>query len=156
MPQVSPLTRKPMPRARLKLPDEVLNTMHACALRFDGFAWLKTKQSEGQLDFTPYMEPLTQTLTFHEDTEANFAAFFALQRCLFKWGGDRLPPSAPEHTAFRFLFLHLHALPTPQLFAHEDYEARWQSLRPQIIQEHAAAVRRALAPARRIRAVRKK
>lgn len=140
----------------LKLRDDVIETMHVCALRFDGFAWLQTKTRDGQLDFSPFMEPLMQTLTFHEDTEANFAAFFALQRCLFKWGGERLPLSAPEHTAFRFLFLHLHSLPTPQRFAHEDYEARWQSLRPHVVQEHAASVRHALLSIRPNRAVRQK
>ena len=142
-----------IPRDRLQLPDEVTETMIVCALRFDGYRWLKGVRGDDEIDFPPWTVPVVDTLVFHDDENANFATFFALQRWLFKWGGETLPYSAPDHTAFRFLFLHLYSQPTPEGFAVEEYQTRWRRLPAEVVNRHAAAVRHALRPAPRVRRV---
>jgi len=133
-----------MPRNRLLFSDALNETMQICALRFDGYQWLETMRSDGELNFAQWTVPLVDNLTFHEDETANFATFFALQRFLGKWGGEMLPLSAPEHTAFCFLFLHLHPLPVPAGFAFADYESRWRDIDRATIAAHASTVRLAL------------
>ncbi len=118
--------------------------MTTCALRFDGYRWLEATRGRGANDFTPWSVPVTRTLRLHPTTEENFAAFFALQRWLFKWGGEMQAESAAGHTAFRFLFLHVHHLPTPPDFVNPEYDRQWLGIDRSMIAEHAAAVRAAL------------
>lgn len=128
----------------LELSDEVQETMMIGSLRFDGWKWLDAQQSDKELGFSPWIDPVVNTLTLHLDMEANFATCFALQRFLCKWGGEQLPESSPDHTAWRFLFLHTYAHPTPSRYVFEEYETKWQRLRREIIEQHASEVRRGL------------
>ena len=121
--------------------------MFGCALRFDAYAWLKTKRNDDELDLRPWFEPLISTFVFHDDQAANFAVFFALQRSLFKWG-EREKYFSPHHTAFRLLFLHLYRQPTPAGFANVERDRRWDALDKATLETHAAAVRRALLSSR--------
>lgn len=129
---------------RFTLDQDVDHTMILCAMRFDGYRWLETTQGRGANDFTPWTEPVARTMCLHLTDTENFAAYFALQRWLFKWGGEMQAPSAADHTAFRFLFLHLHHLPTPPEFLNPEYGRQWTNLDRQIIVAHAARVRHAL------------
>ncbi len=134
-----------MKTPRYTLPYDVADTIMVCALRFDGYKWLEAKLGRGAAhDFTPWTQPVIETLEVHSTLEENFVAFFALQRWLHKWGGEMLPESAPDHTAYRFLFLHLHAVETPERFIHDEYQARWLQTNPKRVAHHASLVRRAL------------
>lgn len=127
------------------LPWEIEETMLNCALRFDGYAWLDAAKPQRELEMlAPANEKLLRDLTLDPDPDVNFAAFFFLQRFLGKWGGETLPPSDRHHTAYRFLFLHLHTTPTPARWMHEEYEAKWNNTPGERIVIHAAAVRRML------------
>lgn len=133
-----------MRRSRFNLDSRVESTMITCALRFDGYRWLEEAWPPGANDFTPLTVPLVRTLRLHPTAEENFAAFFALQRWLFKWGGETQSQGAADHTAFRFLFLHLHHLPTPIDFVNPEHEWQWLGIDRGMIAEHAAMVRAAL------------
>lgn len=133
-----------MRRSRFTLNDEIVRTMITCALRFGGYRWLEATQGRGANAFSPWTVPVTQRLRLHLTGEENLAAFFALQRWLFKWGGETQSQSAADHTAFRFLFLHLHHLPTPPDFVNPEYERQWLGIDIAIVAEHAAVVRMAL------------
>jgi hypothetical protein len=89
-------------------------------------------------------QPVIKSLTLYEDELKNFTVFFALQRYLFKWGGERLTKYSAEHLAFDFLFLHLYRREVPQEFAHEDYVVRWRQMEYGQIESAAAFVRRSL------------
>ena len=133
-----------MRRSRFNLDSRVQNTMITCALRFDGYRWLEATKGHDPHDFRPWTVPLVQSLRLHPTDAENFATYFALQRWLFKWGGEMQAESAAGHTAFRFLFLHLHHLPTPTVFVHPEYERQWLGIDIAIVAEHAAVVRMAL------------
>lgn len=133
-----------MRRSRFSLDSRVEDTMITCALRFDGHRWLKVTKGPNANDFTPWTLPVTQTLRIHPTTEENFAAFFALQRWLFKWGGEMHSQAAADHSAFRFLFLHLHHLPTPPRFVNPECQRKWHGIDLKVVAEHAAIVRMAL------------
>ncbi|MCC6355232.1 MAG: hypothetical protein IT577_15175 [Verrucomicrobiae bacterium] len=130
--------------SRFNLDSRVQNTMITCALRFDGYRWLEATQGRDPHDFRPWTVPLVQSLRLHPTDAESFATYFALQRWLFKWGGEMQSQSAAGHTAFRFLFLHLHHLPTPPDFVNPEYERQWLGIDRGTIAEHAAAVRVAL------------
>ena len=129
----------------LSLPDEVKDTMFACALRFDGWRWLERSRFDDlgicPEAFRPIIDPICDTLTFHEDEMANFAAFFILQRYLYK-EGIHTPFWRREHTAFRFLFLHLYPHPTPREF--QLHEEAWREVSIARRRRHAAIVRETL------------
>jgi len=97
---------------RIRLSDSlVTDAMNLCALRFDGYAFLESLQNTGTpVEFSDLLEPVVKSLILHPDQNRNFAAFFALQRFLFKWGGEHLTAYSSEHIAYDFLFLHLYRL----------------------------------------------
>lgn len=110
-------------------PEHITETQIVCALRFLGYEWEKASgiAEEGATGagLSRLITPVVDDLILHETEEDNFAAFFGLQRFLFKWGGERLTKRSREHVAFDFLFLHLYRMIPPYRFAHEEYVARW-------------------------------
>ena len=115
-------------RTYQSFPPEIEETMITCALRFDGYRYIEIQ--EGQpggdgWDFTQLVRPIVEQLVLSADEAQNFAAFFALQRYLFKWGGEGLTKFSAEHLAFDFLFLHLYTKPVPREFQDEQYCLQW-------------------------------
>ena len=103
-------------------PEDVTEAQTVCALRFLGYEY----ERSADLVLSGLIEPIVKSRVLHTDQNANFAAFFGLQRFLHKWGGEYLTKYADEHFAYDFLFLHLYRLETPPQFTHPDYAARWQ------------------------------
>ena len=127
------------------LPEDVHETLCVCSLRFDGYRWLAARHAGTSADdFRPYVEPIVETLCFHDNNEANFAACFALQRFLCKWGGETLPIESREQVAWRYLFLHLYAREAPTRFRNPEYADRWDRDHARIADAHAAVVRETL------------
>ncbi|MBN8461116.1 MAG: hypothetical protein J0M04_25095 [Verrucomicrobia bacterium] len=110
-------------------PEHVTEAQIVCALRFQGYEYVEAKygQNEGEppTGFPTLIQPVVDSLTLHERQEDNFAAFFGLQRFLFKWGGEYLTMYADEHIAFDFLFLHLYRFDTPREYSADEYVSRW-------------------------------
>ena len=110
-------------------PDDITEAMSVCALRFDGY---KYEDSLGPTEATGERlqamgEPVIKTLILHDKMNANFGAFFCLQRFLHKWGGEHFTKYSDEHIAYDFLFLHLYRSEIPREFAHEEYMLKWAS-----------------------------
>jgi len=118
---------------------EVCDAMITCALRFRGYEYLDTLSPERQEAVAS--SRLLEELRLHESLEDNFAAFFHLQRWLFKWGGERLDFYAKDWLAFDFLFLTLYLHDPPNKFADRDYCAQWQRLSRMEVERIAAEVR---------------
>lgn len=127
-------------------PEKVTKSQNICALRFNGYDY---EQASGIAEqdatgggLSKLITPVIETLTLHEAEEKNFAAFFGLQRYLFKWGGEYLTKYSEKHIAFDFLFLHLYRLDPPAEFSDENYVLQWnQDFRPSA-ETIAAYVRR--------------
>ena len=127
------------------VPEDVHEVLCTCSLRFDGYRWLEARHPGGHsTDFRRYVDPVVETLRLHDDEEANFAACFALQRFLCKWGGEMLPQESRHHVAWRYLFLHLHTREVPVRFRYAEYADRWDRDHAKIAGAHAALVREAL------------
>jgi hypothetical protein len=125
-------------------PDDITEAMTVCALRFDGY---KFEDSLGETETTggrlqAMGEPVIRDLALHDDVNFNFGAFFGLQRCLHKWGGEYLTKYSDEHVAYDFLFLHLYRCEIPREFANEDYMVKWQREFQRRQEEIAGFVRR--------------
>ena len=111
------------------LSEEITKAQTVCALRFQGYEYEEAAGiavagvTGGGLSVL--IEPVVETLNLHTAQEDNFAAFFGLQRYLFKWGGEYLPEDSKEHIAFDFLFLHLYRLSVPVRFSNEEYVSQW-------------------------------
>jgi hypothetical protein len=131
-------------RVPFHIPWELEETIMNCALRFDGYAWLEAHPDCNDEANGVLPERHLRELVLDPDAEVNFAAFFLLQRFLHKWGGEMLPPSHKHHTAYRFLFLHLYALPTPARWVSREYEEKWESIPAGRLAAAASAVRRVL------------
>lgn len=125
----------------------VHNPLIYCALRFDGLKWYDAthRHPDEAMDFIQFNKPVVRTLTLHNEEELNWAAFFSLQRYLFKWGGEYLGHDSPEWLAFWHLFLALYRQQTPARWCHEEYETAWQERYRLRIEDAAARVRRYLA-----------
>ncbi len=102
-------------------PDDITEAQITCALRFDGYKYAESKGKE----LAQFSRSVVKTLNFYNVQEDNFTAFFALQRFLFKWGGERNTKYSEEHIAFDLLFLHLYKLEVPSCFANQGYVSRW-------------------------------
>lgn len=98
-----------------------------CALRFDFHGYCAT------LDFAEeafVAEALDAALNGRIDelTQAQrLAAFFVLQRKLFKWGWDRLPEHSAPWNTFRSLFLALCRVEIPEAHRLQPYHDDWQA-----------------------------
>jgi hypothetical protein len=117
--------------------------MLVCALRFDGYRYLEVVHPKlsKETNFSPLVEPLVETLSFHSDLNDNFAAFFALQRYLHRWGGERLTKYSREHVAYDHLFLMLYRQPVLKDFVNREYDLRWEREFASRAEEIAAYVR---------------
>jgi len=115
-----------------------------CALRFTGYEYEEQKLAveKPSLMMVDCVREVVRSLTLFDDPLKSFAAFFALQRFLFKWGGERLTKYSREHMAFDFLFLHLYRVPVPDEFANRHYLAEWGKFPTEQIESAAAHVRR--------------
>jgi hypothetical protein len=126
-------------------PEHVEEAQIVCALRFQGYEYEESIRSEVADEtlggFPLLIRPVVDSLTLHDRQENNFAAFFGLQRYLFKWGGERLTKFSEEHVAFDFLFLHLYRTDPPLRFTDEQYALRWDREFKDSIEETAAVVR---------------
>ena len=131
----------------LCFPGEVTDIQVTCALRFAGYKY--ESQIPGGKTDRPILAECSRyvvnSLTLYDDPLKAFAAFFALQRYLFKWGGERLKKHSPEHIAFDFLFLHLYRHDVPEEFADECYTTKWLRFEPERIESSAAHVRQSFA-----------
>ena len=126
----------------MRLSDATVIAMNACALRFDGWAFVARRGGDRIL--ATLSDHFVATLQTSVDSNENHATFFALQRFLFKWGGEQLSESSREHAAFGFLFLHLYRLDVePTLRAPEHWE-RWQVEHAARAELYAAEVRESL------------
>lgn len=127
----------------LYFPSEVTEIQMTCALRFAGYEY-EAQVRQGADDRFILAEcscHVVKTLTLFDDPLKAFAAFFALQRFLFKWGGERLTKYSPEHVAFDFLFLHLYMREVTEEFSDERYMTEWRRFAPERIELAAAHVR---------------
>lgn len=130
-------------------PEAVTSCQITCALRFDGYryldSWNEGAPQESRIEFMDLTVPVVERLELYENRNHNFAAFFALQRYLFKWGGERLTKYADEHVAFDFLFLELYRHDPPEEFLLPSYAENWRELPAADIEKHAAFVRKSFA-----------
>ncbi|MFM2296609.1 MAG: hypothetical protein RL117_316 [Verrucomicrobiota bacterium] len=127
-------------------PEDVTECQNVCALRFDGYQYLESFNQdlpeEKRIDFDHLTDPVIEKFELHEEQNHNFAAFFALQRYLFKWGGDRLTKYSEKHMAFDFLFLALYRSDPPKEFLDQNYAEQWRTKLLPDVERHAAFVRR--------------
>jgi hypothetical protein len=124
------------------LSPETEDAMITCALRFDGYGYADRRGDDELL--AALADRFVETLTMSEDQAENHAAFFCLQRFLFKWGGENLPPTSPEHVAFLLLFLHLYRAEVEPLLRLEEYWERWRVRYEERAERFAAEVRSAI------------
>lgn len=129
-----------MARAATHFPSHIEDIQITCALRFDGWAYIERIGDEER--FPRLIDEFVKKLQLFPNELDNFATFFALQRYLFKWGGEHLTKYSPEHLAFDFLFLALYTLPTPEAFIYSEYESRWLRYDRSEIEVVAAYARR--------------
>jgi hypothetical protein len=116
--------------------DEILIN---CALRFDGWQYEIDRGLENAGGLSSLVEPVLEGRRFHSDPNDNLAAFFGIQRYLYKWGGEMLLPHSREHVAFRLLFLDVYRYEIPEKYRKEPYWQEWEDkYRPR--QEHYAAI----------------
>ena len=115
--------------------------MIACALRFDGYAYVQSRNDPRLLVTLP--RRFEDTLIFSDIEEENHVTFFAYQRYLCKWGGESLGPETREHFAYRTLFIRLHAIPVPDRWRFPPLTPEWDwDALPKVAIERA--VRRAV------------
>lgn len=123
-------------------PDEVTHAQTLCALRFLGYEYESAVLRSAGGGFPGLTQPIVQSFVLHTDQNTNFAAFFALQRFLHKWGGEYLTKYADEHLAYDFLFLHLYRVEPPPEFTNVEYTNRWQQECADQAETYAAFVRK--------------
>ena len=118
--------------------------MGMCALRMDGYRYLKEVHPElcreSFPDFAPLERPVVETLTLHPDLNDNFAVFFWMQRC-FRWSGEHLTKYSREHLVYDHLFLALYRHEVPEAFASVECNLEWQREYQPRAEEVAAHVR---------------
>ncbi|MGQ9872306.1 hypothetical protein [Leptodesmis sp.] len=90
-----------------------------CALRFKGYDYKEDK------DLAESSARAEKEFPFESNND-NFAAFFALQRRLYKWGGEMLPRNDPLFQLFDRMFLYLAPLDVPAEFASPEHVKKWQ------------------------------
>jgi len=105
-----------------RFPSDVDTAEWVCALRFQGYEYM---QSIGG-NFTALIDPVVKERILYDEQNRNLAAFFGLQRFLYKWGGESLTKYSNEHMAFDFLFLHLYCVEPEERFRHPAYYDQWQ------------------------------
>lgn len=126
----------------MSFPDLTHEVMTTCALRFDGWKFFQEQGDEGV--FVTLTDRFVTTLQTSSNPNENHATFFALQRYLCKWGGEYLPESSREHSAFRYLFLHLYRVEIEPGFRCLEYWERWQARYAARADEYAAEARESI------------
>jgi hypothetical protein len=126
----------------MPLSNQAEEALISCALRFDGYAYAQ-RRGDDQILATLSNRFIDSFRTFDDPLE-NLAAFFALQRFLYKWGGEYLTESSREHVAFRLLFLHLYRAEIGPEFTHEEYDRRWRQLTMDKVEQLAAEIRQCI------------
>ncbi|HSI88003.1 MAG TPA: hypothetical protein VK918_03040 [Pyrinomonadaceae bacterium] len=121
----------------------------SCALRFDGYKYESLcggRMGPDKANFPSLVQRIEDTMEFYPDPLDNFAAFFALQRGLGKWGGEQLPAEHPARVAFHLLFLHLYREQIPGCFQwnEQPFYEEWQSKYEPHREQLAAYVRKHL------------
>lgn len=98
------------------------------ALRFDGWKYLRDHQTEG--DTSRYFEEPIQEFfrsgEWPEDSLEQLAAFFGLQRGLYKWGLEYEPRDGRYWQAFRSLFLLTAEYDVTERYRHAEYWPQWE------------------------------
>lgn len=129
----------------LEFPDDIVNAIMTCALRFDGYGYASqfpyNRTSSEPGDVCAFYEPVVKTLTLFPDDLMNFTAFFGLQRCLYKFGGESLTNYSREHIAYNFLFLHLYHREVPEGYRDERYCLEWRRQYQYRAEEIAGVIR---------------
>jgi hypothetical protein len=92
-----------------------------CALRFDGYRY----SEESDVTLAEVVQLAEKLGPAKLSPMQRCCAFLALQRYLFKWGGERLPLNSSEWKLFRSLFLTVHELEIPEEYRDEEYHAQW-------------------------------
>lgn len=125
-------------------PCEIKEVQNICALRFTGHEYHQEVLVAGDppSSLGECSREVVRSLQLFEDPLKSFAAFFALQRYLGKWGGERLSQYSPQYVAFDFLFLSLYQSPVPNAFADQEYVDQWNRLEPERVESAAAYIRR--------------
>jgi hypothetical protein len=123
-----------------RFPSPITNIELTCALRFDGYLYIE----ETDQQFPQLNEPIVDSQRMHEDPLKNFAVFFALQRFLHKWGGERLTKYSSEHHAYDLLYLHLYKIETPPEYAHPRDARRWDAIEADKREDAAQYIRNSL------------
>jgi hypothetical protein len=95
-----------------------------CALRFDGYAYAEATG----LTFPEATDRLVDDDVWPEGREERLAVFFALQRYLYKWGGEYEPREGKCWRVFRTLFLDLHDAEIPARFRLAEYAEKWDRM----------------------------
>lgn len=113
-----------------------------CALRFDGWRWLAEHWPNADGSFSELTGPIVATLAFPSDDAGCQAAFFALQRWLFKWGGETLPDDAPVWIAFWHLYLRVYRVEVGETYVARQHVNAWNALDPHSMEGAAAFARR--------------
>lgn len=93
-----------------------------CALRFAGYAYIE----DAHFDHQRALEAFWRTGRWPELLEEQMTVFFALQRFLFKWGGEYEPRNGKCWRAFRSLFLQVSECKVPERYQHPGYTAEWK------------------------------
>ena len=116
----------------------------AWALRFDGNKYREdTHFDEGALMKRFFANG---TLDWAQPLEC-LAAFYLLQRWLFKWGGERLPRNHPDWRIFRELFLRTAKLDVPPAYRGDpatsppEWYEKWDRSYRRHREEHVEFVR---------------
>lgn len=133
-------------RPSLEELDRAEAVLHACGLRFDGYAYAESQAPRG-VEAADWLaeqrDAFTRTLQVPMPVETAQAVFFAFQRGAkdYGWFLDRSAASL----AGPFLFLHLYSLPVMARWHFEDFAAEWDLLSVEEKEDAAAIVRRWLA-----------
>lgn len=98
------------------------------ALRFDGWKYLRDHEAEGDTSryFEEPVQEFFQSGEWPEDPLEQLAAFFGLQRGLYKWGLEHEPRDGRYWQAFRSLFLLTAEQDVPVRYRHPEFWSRWE------------------------------
>lgn len=97
------------------------DVLSACALRFDGYKYVKQKLGDDASLIHNYLD----RSELPEDPLVQMAVFFHLQRYLMKWGGEHEPLHGQKWRFFRTLFLAVVNQPVPLEFQHAEIYSSW-------------------------------
>lgn len=112
--------------------------MITCALRFDGYKYAE----ETGTDLGKLMKRVQRKRVGKLTELENHAVYFALQRYLHKWGGERLSRRSNVWRIFRELFFQVAELEVPKEFQDKLYQEQWEKKYVPRLQECIEVVRK--------------